>query len=111
MDRKKAKIGTDEMRRLEKERKRNYRENQKNSQKFRMLNGLNGRKEKKTKEQIKEDAKLRKQKQRQLMKNKYGDNTWKAIHAKEIAIVRARKLGNIENEKKLEKELLDLKNN
>jgi hypothetical protein len=76
---------------------------------YRMKKGTNGRNEKKTKEQIKEAAKLRKQKQRQSMKDKYGDDTWKAIRAKEVAIERAKKTGNIDNEEKFKRELDALK--
>ena len=45
-------------------------------------------KEKKSKEQIREDAKLRKQISRQKMKEKYGDEKWKKIRAKEIQLDR-----------------------
>ena len=44
---------------------------------------------KKSKEEIKEEARLRKQLQRERLKNKYGDEEYKRMRAKEIADNRA----------------------
>lgn len=110
IERTKNKIGSDEMKKRERERKKRYRESLKNSHKFRISGGSNGRKEKKTKEQMREEAKIRKQKQRDAMKEKYGDETWKAIRSKEVALGRAKKNGNKDVEDRLTRELLELKN-
>lgn len=46
---------------------------------------------KKSQEQIKEEARIKKQKQRESLKIKYGDEEYKKIHAKKIAEYRANK--------------------
>jgi hypothetical protein len=46
---------------------------------------------KKTEEEIKENARLRKQKQREKLKEKYSEDEYKAIRAKEIADERKKK--------------------
>jgi len=46
-----------------------------------------------TKEQIKEKAKLRKQKQRDALRDKYGDELYRQMRAKEIAENRKKKNG------------------
>ena len=51
-------------------------------------------KNKKTKEEIKEANRLYKQKQREKMKEKYGNEEYKKIRAKEIADSRAKKKEN-----------------
>ena len=50
---------------------------------------------KKTPEQIKEDAKLRKQKQREQLRERYGDEEYKKMRAKEIADQRKNRDENI----------------
>ncbi len=67
-------------------------------------------KQKKTKEQIREEAKLRVQKSRQQMKTKYGDEKWQKIRAKEIQLGRL-KAKNADEKiiEKIEKELANLK--
>jgi len=50
---------------------------------------------KKTKEEIREQARLRKQKQRELLKEKYGNEEYNKIRAAEIAKNRAEKNNNI----------------
>jgi hypothetical protein len=54
-------------------------------------NKIPPKRKKKTKEEIREAARLRKQKQRQLLKEKYGDEEYRKIHAQEIAKNRAKK--------------------
>lgn len=51
----------------------------------------------KTTEQKREEARARKQKSRQAMKDKYGDATWRDIHAKQISIQRLKSNHNDEN--------------
>ena len=51
-------------------------------------------KNKKTKEEIKEANRIYKQKQREKMKEKYGDEEYKKIRAKEIADSRAKRKEN-----------------
>ena len=46
---------------------------------------------KKTQEQLKEERRIRKQKHREALRNKYGDEEYKKIRAKEIAINREHK--------------------
>ena len=48
-------------------------------------------KQKKTKEEIRETARIKKQKQRQALREKYGDEEYKKMKAKELAEYRAKK--------------------
>ena len=48
-------------------------------------------KQKKTKEEIREAARIKKQKQRQALREKYGDEEYKKMKAKELAEYRAKK--------------------
>ena len=48
-------------------------------------------KQKKTKEEIREIARIKKQKQRQALREKYGDEEYKKMKAKELAEYRAKK--------------------
>jgi hypothetical protein len=54
----------------------------------------------KSPDEKKEEARLRKQQSRQNMKNKYGDDAWNKIHAKEIQLQRLK--ANEDNEDKIE---------
>lgn len=60
-------------------------------QKYRESIACQNTRVKKTKEQLKEEATLRKQKSRQAMKDKYGDAKWREMRALEKAIERAKK--------------------
>lgn len=66
----------------------------------------------KTKEQKAEDARIRKQKSRQGMKEKYGDENWRKIHSKEIHLNRL-KANNADESviKNIKTEIEMLKNN
>lgn len=112
-EKQRAKLGNEALRekwRIEKQKQRhgdNYLQHY--SHKDRLKNGSNGRREKKTKEQIREEARMRKQKSRQAMIDKYGSETWRAIRAKEVAIARAKKQGNIDRANQLKAELDELR--
>jgi hypothetical protein len=56
----------------------------------------------KTAEEKKEEARLRKQKSRENMKNKYGNDKWHSIHAKEIQLQRLKNNTEGENNEKIE---------
>ena len=63
----------------------------------------------KSAEQKREEAKMRKQKSRQAMKTKYGDDTWRKIHAKEINIQRLKQNDETDKIDVLKKEIEKLK--
>ena len=67
----------------------------------------------KSPEEKKEEARLRKQKSRQNMKNKYGNDKWHEIHAKEIQLQRLKSNNNSDDEndkiEKLQEEIKQLK--
>ena len=52
-------------------------------------------KQKKTKEEIHDAARIKKQKQRQALREKYGDEEYKKMKAKELAEYRAKKKASI----------------
>lgn len=98
----KQSIGVDKFREKRKQYMREYR-------KKKNVNHIKVKKDKKTKEEIREAARIRKQQSRQRMKDKYGSEAWRLMHSKEIALQRARKTGNKELEARMLREIAELK--
>lgn len=88
-ERLKEELGEEEYKRINAEKMREYRQSKVNENKVEVVNKI-----KKTPEQIKEEARLRKQKSREKLKEKFGEEEYKKLRANEIAEYRKKMTSN-----------------